>query len=59
MSDLEIIFRLLLHCGPWMAAVVTVAAVVNRAYERYEFRKYENRRRKYSEWRLRHLDEIQ
>lgn len=59
MSDVEIVFRLLMHCGPWIAAVMTAAALINRAYERYEFRKYENHRRKYSEWRLRHLDEIQ
>lgn len=59
MSDFELLVRLLMHCGPWVAAVVVTTATVNRAYERHQFRKYENRRRRYSEWRLRHLDEIQ
>ena len=39
-------------------ALMGMLAIFNAIQERREFRKYEQRRRKYSEWRLNHLDRI-
>lgn len=58
MTDFELFVLLLTHCGPWLALIGVGGYLINRAYERYEFRKYEERRRRYSKWRINHLDEI-
>jgi len=59
MSDFELFIATVRHCGPWFAAWIGGTWLLWRAYQRNEFRKYEQRRRRYTEWRLSHLDEIQ
>ena len=43
--------------SPFILAVVT-CAIYYEFCERREFNKYVNARRRYSEWRLDHLDEL-
>lgn len=59
MTDFELMKALVTHCGPYLAFVVAGTFATVRIIERHEFKKYEQRRRRYTEWRLSHLDEIQ
>lgn len=58
MTDLEILVRLAIYEAPWVALVVLGTLFAERIQRRVAFRRYEQARRRYSEWRLRHLDEI-